>query len=545
MPAKDIEGDHVVTFMLNFGGNVGDALSVTYTVQKDAQNFDDPAELPPFVAQRGLAADDFASGPVPISFDYPNMKLGDTVECHMGRDPDNTQVIGSITVDENQLGKPLIFDLKATHISTYSGKYVIFCKGHTYPNVVATPSPTVEVFVFDKPRPGVTVPLNVPQAPDPGDVLLAHHFASVGGIKVGLDLPYSNADFQEDWFHLFIDGVALPRRKIVEIPFLTNPDLNLLVTQGNEGTIKFEYQIERHGFFFPAAKIEKEVDYDLRMPFGDFNLTDPTSADKTSLAPEVWGPVSNTKNKLTAADKQSDLAVRFLVPLHPNFNQGDVIQGYYAGRAIPGPGGRYAYPADGSTPPDPVELTMLWLFLGDIPDNKDTQISYRATHAVNTNVSQSLTGLADVNTTPITLGVPTFQFLDPTFNFFVCSSLRKRADGKVVGVIAIPADTRLANVKVEFTYAGYGDDSGDDSTLIPDTQFDGDFTPNAQQAAQTMYAYVEFDPYLINTYNAWGIFRYRVTIAGELAAAVSPVTRINMSVGSDVCDITVPIPPHP
>lgn len=546
LAGKDTEGDHEVSYLLNFGGNIGDVESVTYRVQKDPQNFTTAPVMPPFVAIRGLAADDFASGPVLISGTYPNMKLGDKIECHMGRDAANTQVIQTIIVDENQLGQPLTFNLTANHISTYDGKYIIFFEGVTYPGVVATPSPTVEVFVFAKPRPGVAGPLHVPLAPDPADILLARHFAMAGGIKVGLQTAYSNADFQTDHFHLFINDVAQPSQPVVEIPFLTSLDATLLLAGGDQGTIKLEYQIERHGFFFPPTKILRNVLYDVRMPFGPLDPADPDSPDKTSLAPWIEGPVSQTKNKLTAADKQSRQNVSFFVPKHANFDSVDTIQGYYAGRVIPPPGGVYTYPTDGSTPPDPIELTMLWAFLDGIPDSPDMQLSYRATHpTVNTNVSQSLTGLADVNTVPITLGVPTFQFVDPTFGFFICSSLRKLTDGKIVAVFQIPADTRLGGIKVEYTYAGYSNASGDDSTLIPDTQFDGDFTPTPAQAAAPMHVFVLADPYLFKTYNAWGKFSYKVTIAGELASAVSAVVRVNMSDGSGTCDITKPITPFP
>lgn len=541
MAAKDAPGDHEVSMRLNYGGNIGPANKFIYTVQSDPQNFNERIGVPTSVETTGMGPEDFEGGKtIPLTFNYANKRLGDTIECRMGVDTSVTEVIGAITFDATNIGQPIVFQLTADHVKNYDGKCLIFVTGHTYPGVVATPSATKEVFVFKKARPVVVGELDVPQIIDPlVDILEVQQF--IDQVRAGLKTVYTNFDSTLDEIVVSIDGVPQPAQRVTAIPFLNVLDPVALLALGNNRSVKLGYRILRHGFFFPTAEIFRDVKVDTRMPLADFDPADPNPPDKTALKPWIMGPVSQTRNKLTAADKISGQDVDGFVPVHSKFNLGDSIQFYYDGQPVPAPGGIYDYPATG-TPPNPIPFKLKPEFLWGIADDPTMQIQYVVTHLVNNNESQSLTEYADVKTQPIVLNAATFTHIDSDFGI-ICDSLRTIAGGEVVAVCRIPGDSRMGGLEVTYGFTGYSDASGDDAYIIDDSEFEDKITPTPAQASAGFDVFIPVE-YLIATLDGWGRINYAVTIAGERPNPKGNVEVVNMSYGSSgaTCDLTKPIP---
>ncbi|WP_433739317.1 hypothetical protein [Pseudomonas putida] len=536
LPAKDTPGVKLIGNRINFGGNTGPYETFKYIVQPDPQVFDRPISVNPSVDQSGIAPEDFDDGnTIPLMFAYQNPRLGDVIECRIGQSVDITNVVGTWRVTEANKDDPIVFQLAASHVETFSGKCVIIVEGNTYPGVKATRSPVKEVFVFQQRRPTNFNALHLPQITAPGDKLEIQQF--IDGVTAGLQNAYTNYSNTLDKIVFIIDGVKQPPSSISQFPFQSQLSLSALLAQGHSREVKLDYQIERLGFLFPSTPLTRQVPIDVEMPLAPIVPPNYAPPDVTALVPTLKGPVSQS-NILTVADKQNGGDVILNVPRHAEFNLGDTIYGLYGGRSIPAPGGVYAYPATG-TPPDPIPLTLKWDFIDSVGSNATTQLQYYAEHTKNNNQSVSVLGLANVRLNPIVLQAPTFVHEDEDFGI-ICSSLRKMS-GEVGAVIRVPGDSQLENLTVKWKYVGYSSAAATEPDIIPDSTVEDEFTFDPANVGTGAHVLVPYE-YLLVTRNAWGKLFYDVTIDGEFVHTESEVFRINMSYGGDTCDITGVVP---
>jgi len=536
LPAKDTAGVKSIGNRINFGGNTGPYEQFKYIVQPDPQIFNKSISVNPTVDQTGIAPEDFAGGKtVPLTLDYQNPRLGDVVECRIGRTADITQVVGTWKITAANKDDPIVFELKETDVATFEGKCVVFVEGHTYPGVIATRSPIKEVFVFKQNRPANFGALDLPQITSAGDKLEIQQF--IDGVTAGLKTAYTNYSNTLDKIVFIIDGVKQSPLSINQFPFQLQLSLSALLAQGHSRDVKLDYQIERLGFLFPSTPVTRQVPVDVEMPLAPIVPPSYSPPDVTALVPTLKGPVS-ASNILTVADKQNGGDVVLNVPRHAEFNLGDTIYGLYGGRLIPAPGGVYAYPASGPVP-DPIPLILKWDFINSVGSNTDMQLQYYAEHAKNNNQSVSVWHSANVKLTPIVLQAANFVHEDEDFGV-ICSSLRKMG-GEVGAVIRVPGDSQLANLTVKWKYVGYSAEAATDPDIIPDSTVEKEFPFDPANVGSGAYILVPYE-FLLATRNAWGKLFYTVTIDGELVNTESKVFRVNMSYGGDTCDISGPDP---
>lgn len=538
LPEKDTAGEKSIGNRINFGGNAGPYQLFKYIVQPDPQIFDQSITVDPSVDQTGIAPEDFdGDKTIPLNFAYLNPRLGDVIECRIGRTADITEVIGTWKVTPDNKDEPIVFQLEKKHVATFEGRCVVFVEGNTYPGVRAARSPLKDLFVFQQNRPANFGSLYLPQITDPSDKLEILQF--IDGVTAGLVNAYTNFSRMTDKIVFIIDGVKQSALSINGFPFQLPLSHSALLAQGHSREVKLDYQIERSGFLFPTTPVTREVPIDLAMPLAPIVPPNYSPPDITALAPTLQGPVS-PPNILTVADEQHGGDVILNVPLHPEFNLGDTIYGLFNGQSIDEPGGSYTFPTSG-TVPDPIRLVLTWEFIKRVGGNKDTQIQYYAVHTKNNNQSVSESRFANVNLTPIVLEEAVFIHEDEDFGI-ICDSLRKW--GSDVGaVIRIPGDSQLANLTVKWKYVGYSKEAATDADIIPDSTVEKEFTFDPANVGSGTPALVPFAQ-LLATRNAWGRVFYEVTIAGELVETKSKVFRINMSYGGDTCDISGP-PPYP
>ena len=536
LPAKDTDGVKLIGNRINFGGNTGPYEQFKYIVQSGPQIFDQSISVEPSVDQTGIAPEDLEGGKtIPFEFNYQNPRLGDFMECRIGRTVDVTQVVGTWTVTEANKDDQIVFNLTAAHVATYEGECSVFVEGHTYPEVKAVRSPIKKVFVFQQRRPTNFGALHLPQITVPGEKLEIQQF--IDGVTAGLQTAYTNYSRTLDKIVFIIDGVKQSSLSIDQIPFQFPLSLSALLAQGHSREVKLDYQVERLGFLFPTTPVTRQVPIDVEMPLAPIVPPSYSPPDITALAPTLKGPFSQS-NILTVADRQDGRDVILNVPRHANFNLGDTLYGLYGGRLIPAPGGVYAYPASG-TVPNPIPLTLKWDFIDSVGSNKDTQLQYYAEHTKNNNQSVSVLQLANVRLVPIVLQAAAFVHEDEDFGV-ICSSLKKMG-GEVGAVFRVPGDSQIQNLTVKWRYVGYSAEAATDADIIPDSTTNGEFTFDPANVGTGTYVLVPYE-FLLVTRNAWGKLFYEVTIDGEFVPTQSEVVRVNMSYGGDTCDITGVVP---
>ncbi len=544
LASRNTPGLRKISYTFDFGGNTPNVNSLEYMVDFAPPVLNTLIDVPQSVKDYGIGPEDFESGAtVPLTYPrYSNIRLGDTIKCFIGPDSTVKREVGSITLDEGNFNNPIVFNLTAAHVAGYNAKCIVFCEAESYPGVPATPSGNTEVWVSQKLRPVVAEPLNVPQAPAPTDTLLIEHL--LDGVGAGLKLVFANFDNAVDEIEYSIDDIAQPPKRITTIPFLNTLD-NLALLKGGPGRrqVKLGYRIKRGNFYFPVAWIEKQVWLDVRKPAAPFDPAKPNPPDATLLQPWIQGPVSTDKNKLTAADKQNGGVVKGYLPFHTEFKIGDKATFYINGRDAPAPGGVWTFPTDGSEDPTkPIEFEFKWDWLGGISDDNDANLQIIVEHDLNDNLAISPVQYADIKTQPIVLVDAGFRHMDPDpRKGFICNSLRKLTSGDIVGVVRIPADTRLANNEILLTYGGYPTNAANPADLIDGTKFELPYTPNATEAANGFDLYVPYT-HLEATLNAYGRTDYFVVIAGENVDTKGTVVRVNMSEGTGTCNLVPVIP---
>lgn len=544
LASKETTGLRAISYTFDFGGNTASVKELEYRVDFVPPVLDTQIEVPQSVKDQGIGPEDFESGAT-IKLTYPNYsnkRLGDTIKCFIGPDRIVKQEVGSFKVDESNTGKPIEFNLTAAHVAGQNGELKIYCEAVSYPGVAATPSADTLVWVSQEPRPVVAEPLDVPQAPGPTDTLLVEHF--IDGVNAGLKVAFPNFNNALDKIVFSIDDAVQPAQSISAIPFLKPLDSLALLARGHDRRqVKLGYRIQRGNFFFPVAWIEKLVWLDVRKPAAPFDPAQPNPPDVTLLQPWIKGPVSTENNKLTIADKQNGGVVKGYLPFHTNFKKGDKAQFYINGQEAPLPGGVWIHPVDDSEDPTkPIEFEFKWDWLNTIPDDADAQLSVVVEHDVNLNTATSPVQYAGIDTKETVLTAAGFKHMHSNpLNGFICSSLRKKTDDSIVGVVHIPPETRLSGNEVALTYGGYPTNAGDESTLIPETKIELKHTPTLAEAANGFDMYVPYT-HLRTTLNAYGRTDYAVTIAGERINTKGTVVRVNMSEGTGTCNLIPVIP---
>jgi hypothetical protein len=544
LASRNTPGLRKISYTLDFGGNEATVNELEYRVDFVPPNLDKLIAVPQSVKDYGIGPEDFQSGAtLALTYpDYSNKRLGDTIKCYIGPDSTVKREVGSITFDESNFSKPIVFNLTAAHVAGYNGKCIVFCEAVSYPGVPTTPSGNTEVWVSQKLRPVVAEELDVPQAPSLTSTLLVEHL--IDGVGAGLKLVFPNFDNAVDEIEYSIDGAVQPPKHITAIPFLNMLNNQALLNSGHgRRQVKLGYKIKRGNFYFPVAPVEKQVWLDVRKPAAPFDPANPAPPDLTLLQPWIQGPYSTEKNKLTVADKQDGGVVKGYLPFHTRFKKGDTVRFYINGRDAPPPGGVWVFPSDDSEDPSkPIEFEFEWDWLGTIPDDVDANLNCIVEHDLNDNLAISPVEYAEIKMQPIVLTAAAFAHMhaDPRIGF-ICSSLRKLPGGQVVGVVRIPADTRLEDNEVVLTYGGYPTDAADETSIIPGTKVEVKHTPTKAEAATGFDMYVPYI-HLQTTHNAYGRTDYELNIAGEDVFTKGAVVRVNMSRGSDTCDLVPVIP---
>lgn len=542
MASKDTTGLRKISLAFEFQGNTAKVGTFEYEVDPAPPVLNKLVEPPQSAIDEGLDPSDFTGGKtVKLTYaPWSNQRLGDKIICYIGRDRNTKQEVQSITIVASNLGVPLEFFLEAHHVVGFDGRYIVFCEASSYPGVPSLPSAEKVLYVFKDLKPVVAEPLHVPQILEPAlDMIGIQEL--IDGLGAGLENPIPNFNSPLDKIVYTIDGVEQPEKPIPQIPFLHELDNRALVAKGHfRNDLELGYRVKRGIFFYPAQPIVTKYLLDTRKPCAPFDPAAPNPPDATMLLPWIKGPVSDVNNQLTAADKQNGGVVKGFLPYHPLFKVGDSAQFYFGGIEAPLPGGKYKL--DGTEDKNkPIEFEFDWTFLGTIPNNRTTQLQVVVTHDLNFNEAISTVDYADVSTQPIVLAAAGFKYMHSNPAIGVnCSSLRKLPDDKVVLVVNIPADTRLANNEVTVKYEGYATNTP--GAPIPGSEWtDVPYAPTPAQAAAGYERYMPYE-YMLATLNGYGRVSYEVTINKEYVAKNGDVVRVSASNGTDTCDITIPIP---
>ncbi|MCP1517079.1 hypothetical protein J2Y74_001389 [Pseudomonas migulae] len=542
---KDKDGLRKVSYTLDFGGNPATVGSLEYMVDKVPPNLDKMIELSQSVRDYGIGPEDFSGGKtVPLTYqNYTGKRLGDTVRCFIGPSRDVKTEVGSVTVNETNKDTPMVFALTATHVTGFDGEFIVWCEGESYPGVPATPSVLTNVSVFKDLRPVVAEPLYVPQIVDEDDDTLEIE-QLIDRVGAGLENTYPNFSTAMDKLVISIDGVAQPELPMSGFPSVHNLANQALLAQGHgRRQVELGYKIKRGNKFFPTDWITRLVWLDVRKPANPIDPSNPGFLDPSLLEPWFQGPISSVKNRLTAADKQNGGEVKGYLQFHPLFKKGDKARFALNSKESPTP---WVYPLDDSEDRSvPIEWVLPWSWLNTLVDDDTTQVQVIVEHDLNFNEAHSPTALGFVRTTPIVLIAAGFRHLhaDPR-NGFVCSSLRRKVlpSNEVVGVVRIPGDTRMTDIEVKLRYGGYPTRDAIESELIPGSEIEVTFTPNLSQATNGFDMYVPYQ-YLLATRIGWGRADYTVVIEEESVYTKGDVVRVNMSRGSDTCELNDVIDP--
>lgn len=539
---KDKDGLRKISYTLDFGGNPATVNSLDYMVDKAPPTLDRTVELSQSVQDYGIGPENFTGGAtVPLTYqNYTGKRLGDLLKCFIGPSRQVRREVGSVRVDASNKDTPIVFNLTAAHVDSYDGAYIVWVEGESYPGVPAVPSALTNVWVFKDARPVVADSLYVPQIVDAdSDALEVQQF--IDGVGAGLEKSYPNINTSLDKLVVSIDGVEQPEQSMIGFPSVHDLNSQALLAQGHgRRQVELGYKIKRGNVFFPKDWITRRVWLDVRKPAAPFDPLKPNPPDETLLQPWIQGPKSSVKNRLTAADKQDGGPVKGFLPFHPLFKFGDTAQFLFNGREVPPPGGIWKHPDDGSEDPlQPIPFNLTWAFLDNVGDDDTAQLQVLVTHDLNFNEAVSPQQTAYVRTTPTILIAAGFRHMNADDRIgFICSSLRRLVlpNNEVVGVVRIPGDTRLADREITLIYGGYPNANAVPSDLIAGSEFDVKFTPTLAQATNGFDMYVQYAP-LLATRNAYGRVDYTVDIEGEFVSTKGVVVRVNMSRGSDTCDL--------
>ncbi|WP_432218923.1 hypothetical protein ACREYJ_07620 [Pseudomonas kribbensis] len=352
------EGVHLLGYRLTYAGTPTDFASpVPIYVDKTGPNRDvagDAVELLGVYADNRITKERLESDPV-VQIKIPltsDRKTGDVFDVYMGASEPGT-FIGTYIAPDDTASDMIVDMTKAQVENGREGPRIIYYKPRDRVGNEAPTSHELDVVVELTAAPSNLKPLQVPEAPDPDNLItIKDAFPDVGVVVLAYDNPGPLDEIALSW-----DGIAQPRKRVADgMPAIFDVPYEHVKRNGlGPRAISTSYSIWRGAQEYPETTAVP-VNVDLRRPGTLPPDPEDPEVGNPNLAPVVVQAKNTTDpNKFELIDAGEDgTATTVIDDVRVT---GDIYQLYWNKVPVPGSGGFYT--VDGTeTDGDPVNFVI-------------------------------------------------------------------------------------------------------------------------------------------------------------------------------------------
>jgi hypothetical protein len=511
------EGLFSLSYRLTYGGVPRDFSPAEFIrVDKEAPNKNvagGEIELPTEYSDGRITKERLDVDPV-IKLKIPlhsDRRTGDIARVYMGASEPGV-FIGNYTAPDSGTSDMEVELTKAQVESSRDGKRIIYYKWTDRVGNEGPSSHELDVVIELIPAPSNLKPLEVPEAPDPDNLIsIKDAFPDVGVVIQG----YDNID-PLDQVALVWDGIALPRKfasdgfpMIFDVPYAD-------VKRNGLGprAVTVSYSVWRGTQEYPETTAVP-VNVDLRRPG-----TLPPDPENPEIGNPNLSPVTVQADKTTDPNKFELIDAGFDGTATTIVDKiravGDVYKLYWGGVAVPGPGGEVHL--DGTEiDDDPINFTIPHAFITAQGNDPAIPVHYEITNPAfpDNNPNSSLRQPVSVYVVKVTLPTPKIGFLETIggVEFLNCASLKNISNVGWAAVVDVPGGAPLEeNMELTFTWKGEGWD-GSNPVPVPDYPFVKKLTGNEHAAGFTVY--LPHDAALLPIKDGSGEITYQVEVKGR------------------------------
>jgi hypothetical protein len=511
------EGLFSLSYRLTYGGVITDFSPAEFIrVDKEAPNKDvagGEIELPTEYSDGRITKERLDADPV-IKLKIPlhsDRRTGDIARVYMGASEPGV-FIGDYTAPDAGNSDMEVELTKAQVESSRDGKRIIYYKWMDRVGNEGPSSHELNVVIELMPAPSNLKPLEVPEAPAPGNLIsIKDAFPNVGVVIKA----YDNID-PLDQVAVVWDSIAQPRKyasdgfdMIFDVPYAD-------VKRNGLGPrpVTVSYSVWRGTQEYPETTVVT-VNVDLRRPGTPPDEPDDPDVGNDKLSPvTVQADKTTDPNKFELIDAGSNGTATTIVDKIRE--DGDVYQLYWGGVAVPGAGGQVIL--DGSeSDDDPINFTIPHEFITAQGNGLAIPVHYEITNPnfPDNNSNSSLRQPVSVYVVKVTLPTPKIAFLQTIagVEFLNCTSLRNISNVGWAAVVDVPGGAPLEeNMELTFTWKGEGWD-GTAPVPVDDYPFKKKLTGNEHVAGFTVY--LPHDDALLPIKDGSGEIIYQVDVKGR------------------------------
>lgn len=534
------EGLFSLSYRLTYGGVPQDfSPAELIRVDKEPPNKDvagEMIELPAEYADGRITKERLDANPV-IKLKIPlhsDRRTGDVARVYMGASEPGV-FIGEYTAPDAGTSDMEVELTKAQVENSRDGERIIYYKWMDRVGNEGPSSHERDVVIELLPAPANLKPLEVPEAPDPANLIsIKDAFPDVGVVIK----EYDNVDALDqvalDW-----DGIAQTRKYASDgFPMIFDVPYDHVKRNGlGPRAVTVSYSVWRGQQEYPETTAVP-VNVDLRRPgtpppdpenpdIGNPNLSKVSVQAENTTDPNKFelidagfnGTATTTVDKVRATD--------------------DVYQLYWGGVAVPDPGGKVTL--DGTeADDDPINFTIPHEFITAQGNNPALPVHYEITNPAfpTDNPNSSLRQPVSVYVVEVTLPTPKISFLQTIggVEFLNCTSLRNISNVGWAAVVDVPGGAPLeAGMELEFTWKGIGWD-GTGPVPVDDYIFNKTLVGNEHTDGFTVY--LPHDDALLPIKDGSGEISYQVEVEERLETSDKHAVQVVVRTGSgDNCPL--------
>ncbi|MBP5956895.1 hypothetical protein ICA16_14580 [Pseudomonas anatoliensis] len=510
------EGPHRLGYQVKYVNDVWNFdTPVQIIIDKTAPNRDAQAaviELPAEYADLRITKERLDANPV-IELTIPlhsDRRTGDVAGVFMGASYPGA-FIGSYQTPDDGTSAMTVNLSKHQVENGREGERIIYYQWiDRVGNEAQQPSVGLSVVVELTAAPANLKPLEVPEAPDPDNLISIKD--AYPDVAVVIQ-EYDNIG-PLDEVALLWDGIPQPRKRSSDgFPMIFDVPYGHVKRNGlGPRPISVTYSIWRGAKEYPELTAVP-VNIDLRRP-GTLppDPENPEVGNPNLAQVSVQAAVTIEPNKFELIDAGQDGTATTVIDAVRE--TGDIYQLYWGGGAVPG--GRYE--VDGSElDDDPVIFTIPHAFITAQGNNPVIPVHYEITNPLipDSNPNPSLRQPVSVYVIAVTLPKPKVNFtvMSGGDEFLTCSSLKNVAGHGHVAVVTVAGGEPLAaGLKLEFTWDGVG---WDGTAPVPLPSFKFDKTLSGNEHIDGFEVYLPYATALEPIQDGSGSIRYVAEIAGR------------------------------
>ncbi|MHC8393500.1 hypothetical protein ACYZT8_07515 [Pseudomonas sp. LB3P93] len=515
------EGVFPLSYRLIYAGLPYDYESpVSIYIDKEAPNKNvagAEVELPAEYADLRITKERLEIDPV-IALTIPlhsDRRTGDLVDVFMGASEPGTYIDTYEAPDDSD--SVMTVDLTKAQVENgREGKRIIYYKWRDRVGNEGPSSHELEVTVELTAAPGNLKPLEVPEAPDPDNLItIRDAFPDVGV----LIKAYDNIGPMDE-VALIWDGIAQARKRSVDgFPMIFDVPYEHVKRNGlGPRPVTVTYSVWRGDQQYEETTAVP-VNVDLRRP--GTPPPDPEDPDigNPNLAPVTVQAANTTDpNKFELIDAGEDGTASTVID--DVRNDGDIYQLYWKNIAVPAPGGQYV--VDGTeSDGDPITFSILGAFITARGNGPEIPVHYTITNPSlpDENPNPSLRQPVSVYVIDVTLPEPKINYLSTVGGdeYLNCFSLRNISNVGWAAVVDVRGGAPLeSGMELEFIWEGTTYD-GTGPIPLPDYKFPKTLSGNEHIDGFTVY--LPYEGALKPIKDGDGKIRYEVTIDSRLEAS--------------------------